>query len=109
MKNVKENFLKLVEEFNLDFSDCKEDIGYRTNFYAMYPGTDGFLINSYWDYETCIRVATDCNKNEYGVHFMENEDYYDFDEAREQVMKMIKEAKKLLVQNNISKIEKDFT
>lgn len=109
MKNVKENFLKLVEEFNLDFNNCKEDMECRTDFYALYPGAGGFLIESYWDYETCIRVATHCYRNRGGVYFMGNKDYSDFDEAREQVMKMIKEAKKHLVQNNISNIEKDFT
>ncbi len=109
MDNVKENFLKLVDEFSLDFSECKEDMEYRTDFYAKYPGVSGFLIESYWDYDKCIRVATNCGGSENGVYFWGNDAYYDFDQAREQVIKMIKAIKEFLVQKQIKTMEKDFT
>lgn len=110
MDNVKEHFMKLVEEFNLDFSECQSDMNmkYRTDFYAKYPGVAGFLIESYWDYDKCIRVATDCAGNKEEVYFYGNEAYYDYEAARQQVIKMIGEIKKLIVQSQIKKMEKDF-
>ena len=111
MKNVKEEFLKIFKDFGLDFSECENQEN-RTHFYAKLPGYSGFLIDSYWDSEECIRVATEVDSRKEGMieyfFFWGNSAYYDINEAREQISKMVLKAKELRMNGKIDNIKTDF-
>ena len=108
MDNTKEVFLKLVKDYGLDFSDCIDNIEHRTHFYAKLPGYAGFLIDSYWDNEKCIRVATCVENYSDTPFFWGNDAYYEESKVREQVQKMIKLAKENSVEKKIDKMNTDF-
>lgn len=106
MKNTKEVFYKIVEDFGLD--PCDWDKARTDRIYAKLPGYGGFLIDCTWKYEECILVATDLDYNSNGPFFWNCEAFYDEEKAREQVAKMIKKAKELVIEKKLDKIGNDF-
>jgi hypothetical protein len=106
MKNTKEVFMKIVQDFGLDLCDwdkCRTD-----RIYAKLPGYGGFLIDCTPKCDDYILVATNLDYNSNGPFFWGCDSFYDEKSAIEQVAKMIKKAKDLFIEKKLDKLGNDF-